>query len=130
MSQFRTGFGYDVHQLVAGRQLLIGGIQIPNSKGALGHSDADVLLHALADALLGAAALGDIGQYFPDSDPSNKDISSRKILSYVYRLITEKGYQKIGKMINELNIPTFITLEGGYNVEMIGRLCRSFLDGF
>lgn len=93
MSQFRTGFGYDVHQLVNGRQLVIGGIQIPHSKGAFGHSDADVLLHAIADAILGAAALGDIGQHFPDTDPANKDISSQKILSYVFKLISEKGYQ-------------------------------------
>lgn len=93
MSQFRTGFGYDVHQLVNGRQLVIGGIQIPHSKGALGHSDADVLIHAIADALLGATALGDIGQHFPDTYPTNKDKSSQKILSHVFKLISEKGYQ-------------------------------------
>ncbi len=93
MNRFRTGFGYDVHQLVPGRPLIIGGIQIPHSKGALGHSDADVLLHAIADALLGATALGDIGQHFPDNDPEIKGISSKKILSHVNKLISEKAYQ-------------------------------------
>jgi len=93
MNRFRTGFGYDVHQLVPGRPLIIGGIQIPYTKGALGHSDADVLLHAIADALLGATAMGDIGQHFPDHDPEIKDISSKKILSHVNKLISEKAYQ-------------------------------------
>lgn len=93
MSRFRTGFGYDVHQLIPGRPLIIGGIQIPFSKGPLGHSDADVLLHAIADALLGAAALGDIGQHFPDDDPAFKDIESRKILVQVNEMISSLGYR-------------------------------------
>jgi len=93
MNRFRTGFGYDVHQLVPGRPLIIGGIQIPHSKGASGHSDADVLIHAISDALLGAAALGDIGQHFPDTDPEIKGINSTKILSHVNTLISEKAYQ-------------------------------------
>ena len=93
MNCFRTGFGYDVHQLVPGRPLIIGGIQIPHSKGASGHSDADVLLHAIADALLGAAAQGDIGQHFPDTDPEIKDINSQKILSHVNKLISGKDYR-------------------------------------
>jgi 2-C-methyl-D-erythritol 2,4-cyclodiphosphate synthase len=92
MSRFRTGFGVDVHQLVPGRPLIIGGIHISFSKGALGHSDADVLLHAIADALLGALALGDIGQHFPDTDSVLKDIQSSVILEKVHRMIQEKGY--------------------------------------
>lgn len=93
MNQFRVGFGYDVHQLVSGRKLIIGGVSINYSKGALGHSDADVLLHALSDALLGAAGLDDIGTYFPDSNPQFKNIDSQLILSEVLKLINEKGYQ-------------------------------------
>lgn len=93
----RIGFGFDVHQLVGGRDLWLGGIRIPHSKGALGHSDADVLLHAICDALLGAAALGDIGFHFPDSDPAWKGTDSKVILSRVLLLILEKGY-KIGNI--------------------------------
>ncbi len=83
----RVGLGYDVHKLVEGRDLIIGGVQIPYEKGLLGHSDADVLLHAIMDALLGAAALGDIGKHFPDTDPKYKGISSIKLLEYVRELI-------------------------------------------
>ena len=79
----RVGMGYDVHKLVEGRDLIIGGVQIPYEKGLLGHSDADVLLHAIMDALLGAAALGDIGKHFPDTDSKYKGISSIKLLEYV-----------------------------------------------
>ncbi len=89
---FRTGIGYDVHQLKEGLPLWLGGIQIQHSKGLLGHSDADVLIHAICDALLGAAALGDIGQHFPDSDPAYKGIDSKLLLSNVCRLIGEKGF--------------------------------------
>jgi 2-C-methyl-D-erythritol 2,4-cyclodiphosphate synthase len=87
----RIGIGYDVHRLVAGRKLIIGGVDIPHEKGLLGHSDADVLLHALCDALLGAAGLGDIGKHFPDSDQRYKGISSLTLLAEVSRLLKEKG---------------------------------------
>ena len=89
----RIGTGYDVHRLVPDRALILGGVQIPHSLGLLGHSDADVLLHAIADALLGAAALGDIGQHFPDSDPAYKGISSRLLLRQVAALLDEKGFR-------------------------------------
>ena len=88
----RVGMGYDVHKLVEGRDLIIGGVKIPHTLGLLGHSDADVLLHAVMDALLGAAGLGDIGKHFPDTDPQYKGISSMKLLSRVAELIREKGY--------------------------------------
>jgi len=88
----RVGQGFDVHQLVEGRDLIIGGVEIPYERGLLGHSDADVLLHAISDALLGAAALGDIGRHFPDSDPRYKGIDSRHLLREVMRLVKGKGY--------------------------------------
>ena len=88
----RIGMGYDVHRLVPDRDLIIGGVKIPYEKGLLGHSDADVMLHAVMDALLGAAALGDIGKHFPDTDPAYKGISSVKLLEHVGKLIEEKGY--------------------------------------
>jgi len=88
----RIGFGIDFHQLVEGRDLWIGGIKIPHHKGAKGHSDADVLLHAICDALLGALALGDIGVHFPDTDSSYKDIDSKILLAKTYQLIQAKGY--------------------------------------
>lgn len=89
----RIGYGFDVHQLVEGRKLILGGIEIPFKKGLLGHSDADVLLHAVTDALLGALALGDIGQHFPDTDPQHKDADSRDLLRYCYSLVKDEGYQ-------------------------------------
>ena len=89
----RIGHGYDVHRLVAGRDLILGGVQIPHRLGLDGHSDADVLPHAVMDALLGAAALGDIGQHFPDTDPAYLGISSLKLLTHVWALITERGYR-------------------------------------
>lgn len=89
----RVGHGYDVHRLVSRRELIIGGVNIPYKKGLLGHSDADVLLHAICDALLGAAALGDIGKHFPDSDDGFKGIDSRKLLRNTVSLIAEKGYK-------------------------------------
>lgn len=89
----RIGHGYDVHQLVAGRKLIIGGVDIAYEKGLLGHSDADVLLHAICDALLGAAALGDIGKHFADTDAKYKNIDSRILLREVSRLITNAGYR-------------------------------------
>ena len=88
----RTGHGYDVHRLVSDRKLIIGGVDIPYEKGLLGHSDADVLLHAVMDALLGAAALGDIGRHFPDSDERYKDADSMKLLLQVGRMLSEAGY--------------------------------------
>lgn len=88
----RIGQGYDVHKLVEGRKLILGGVEIPCEKGLLGHSDADVLTHAVMDALLGAAALGDIGQHFPDTDPRYKGISSIELLKEVGRLLDEKCY--------------------------------------
>ena len=88
----RVGLGYDVHKLVEGRKLILGGVEIPYEKGLLGHSDADVLLHAIMDALLGAAALGDIGKHFPDTDPAYKGISSMKLLEKVGELLEESGY--------------------------------------
>jgi 2-C-methyl-D-erythritol 2,4-cyclodiphosphate synthase len=89
---FRIGQGYDVHQLVEGRPLIIGGIEIPFEKGLLGHSDADVLLHTIADACLGAIAAGDIGKHFPDTDLAFKDADSAKLLTHVWNLIKEEGY--------------------------------------
>ncbi len=88
----RVGMGYDVHRLVEDRDLIIGGVKIPHTLGLLGHSDADVLLHAIMDALLGAAALGDIGKHFPDTDPQYKGISSIRLLEHVAKLLEEKGY--------------------------------------
>jgi len=88
----RIGHGYDVHRLVENRRLILGGVNIPYDKGLLGHSDADVLLHAVSDALLGAAALGDIGKHFPDSDMTFKDADSRELLREVVNLVKKKGY--------------------------------------
>lgn len=88
----RIGMGYDVHRLVEGRDLIVGGVKIEYEKGLLGHSDADVLLHAIMDALLGAAALGDIGKHFPDSDPQYKGISSIKLLEHVGQLLSDNNY--------------------------------------
>ena len=88
----RIGMGYDVHKLVPNRDLILGGVKIPHELGLLGHSDADVLLHSIMDALLGAAALGDIGKHFPDTDPAYKGADSVKLLEHVGRLIREAGY--------------------------------------
>ena len=88
----RIGHGYDVHRLVEGRDLILGGVKIDYEKGLLGHSDADVLLHAVSDALLGAAGLGDIGRHFPDTDPKYKGADSLELLREVYRKISEKGF--------------------------------------
>ena len=104
MQEFRIGFGIDFHQLVAGRELWIGGIKLEHSKGAIGHSDADVLLHAICDAMLGAACLGDIGLHFPDTDDAYKNIDSKILLKRCNELIKKTGYQ-IG------NIDSTICLE-------------------
>ncbi len=101
---FRIGFGLDFHQLVEGRPLYIGGVVIPHHKGALGHSDADVLLHAICDAMLGALALGDIGTHFPDTDAAFKNIDSKILLERTYSLISEKGYKVV-------NIDSTVCLE-------------------
>ncbi len=93
MSSFRIGHGYDVHKLAENRDCIIGGVKIPHTLGLLGHSDADVLLHAVSDALLGALALGDIGKHFPDTDPNYKNADSLKLLAHVVNLIEEQGYQ-------------------------------------
>ena len=88
----RIGHGYDVHRLVEGRELILGGVNIPYELGLLGHSDADVLLHAVSDAMLGAAGLGDIGKHFPDTDPKYKGADSRVLLRHVVKLVRESGY--------------------------------------
>ena len=88
----RIGFGYDAHKLTADRRLVLGGVTIPHEKGLLGHSDADVLLHSISDALLGAAALGDIGKHFPDTDPAYKGADSLILMKKAYSLVKEKGY--------------------------------------
>lgn len=92
MQPFRIGFGYDLHRLIENRKLVLGGIEIPHSKGLLGHSDADCLSHAIADAILGAAGLPDIGHFFPDTDPLNKDMNSQDILKRAQKEISELGY--------------------------------------
>lgn len=92
MSDIRIGYGYDVHRFAKDRKLVLGGVEIPFDKGLLGHSDADVLLHAITDALLGALAMGDIGAHFPDTDPKYKDADSRILLKDAYKLIKAKGY--------------------------------------
>lgn len=92
---FRIGQGFDVHQLTEGRPLIIGGIEIPYEKGLLGHSDADVLLHTIADACLGAIGAGDIGKHFPDTDPTFKDADSAKLLEHVWKIVTDAGYELV-----------------------------------
>ena len=92
MDEIRVGHGYDVHRFAEGRKLILGGVDIPSEKGLLGHSDADVLLHAIMDAMLGACGLGDIGRHFPDNDESYKDISSLTLLRKTYDLVREQGY--------------------------------------
>lgn len=124
----RIGFGFDVHQLQEGRDFWLGGIKIPAKKGILGHSDADVLLHAICDAILGSLALGDIGKHFPDTDHSFKGIDSKLLLAKVIELITAKGY-KIG------NIDTTVVCQQPkimpYADEMracIAQICNISLD--
>lgn len=92
MNDFRIGHGYDVHKLTEGRKLIIGGVEIPHSLGLLGHSDADVLIHAVMDALIGALGLGDIGRHFPDTDPKYRGISSMLLLGYVKEMLDKEGY--------------------------------------
>ena len=92
---YRIGIGYDIHKLIEGRDLIIGGVKITHEKGLLGHSDADVLIHAVIDAMLGALALDDIGTLFPDTDPKYKDIDSTELLKHVFALVSEKGYSVV-----------------------------------
>ncbi|GAX47071.1 2-C-methyl-D-erythritol 2,4-cyclodiphosphate synthase [Pseudolactococcus reticulitermitis] len=93
MPSLKIGHGYDVHQLVKGRQLIIGGVNIPHETGLLGHSDADVLLHAITDAIIGALGMGDIGHAFPDTNPETEGIASTQILADIYQKMVEKGYE-------------------------------------
>lgn len=92
MNMFRVGQGYDVHAFAEGRKLILGGIEIPHERGLLGHSDADVLLHTITDAALGAIGEGDIGRHFPDTDPEWKDADSAKLLQYIWKIVEDKGY--------------------------------------
>jgi len=122
MESIRFGLGYDVHRLVEGRKLILGGVPIPSKIGLLGHSDADVLLHAICDALLGAAALGDIGKHFPDTDERYRGISSLKLLQHVGNLLHDRGYS-IG------NIDSTVILErpklAKYSVLMCRRIGKA-----
>ena len=118
---YRIGSGIDFHQLAEGRELWIGGVHIPYEKGSLGHSDADVLLHAICDAMLGALALGDIGQHFPNTDPTYKNINSSILLARTYELITKKNYKVV-------NVDSTVCLEAPkimkYAVEMRRRIAE------
>lgn len=127
MNNIRIGFGYDVHEFAGGRKLFLGGVEIPSEKGLLGHSDADVLLHAICDALLGALALGDIGKHFPNTDPAFKDADSKKLLSESYRMINDKGYTLVNLdstvIMEEPKLSPYInnmrgTIAGILNVEI------------
>jgi 2-C-methyl-D-erythritol 2,4-cyclodiphosphate synthase len=118
---FRIGLGYDVHRLAEHRKLVLGGVEIPSDRGLDGHSDADVLLHAIMDALLGAAALGDIGKHFPPSDPQYKDISSALLLRHVSRLVKERGYSIV-------NIDATVILERPKIAPYIDRMCAAIAE--
>jgi 2-C-methyl-D-erythritol 2,4-cyclodiphosphate synthase len=124
----RVGIGYDVHRLSEGRKLILGGVEIPYELGLLGHSDADVLIHAICDAILGAAALGDIGSHFPDTDPKYKGISSLILLSKVQSLVKEMGYS-----IN--NIDSIVIAQqpklAPFIPQMIGKIAQALkIDGY
>lgn len=118
---YRIGIGYDVHQLADGLPLTLGGVRIAHTKGLVGHSDADVLIHAVCDALLGAAALGDIGQHFPDTDEKFKGIDSRLLLKKVVRLVDEQGYQ-----IN--NIDSILCLQKPKVAPYIGQMRQQLAE--
>ena len=120
--QLRIGHGYDVHRIVSGRPLVLGGVEIPWDRGLLGHSDADVLVHAVMDALCGAANLGDIGALFPDSDPRYAGISSLKLLAEVGRLVAEKGYA-IGNI--DATLIAQAPKVGPYKREMAARMAEA-----
>jgi len=114
----RIGFGYDSHKLVRGRKLIVGGVEIPCDRGLLGHSDADVLLHAICDAVLGAVAEGDLGRHFPDTDPAYKDIQSRELLIRVNRIAIKKGFR-----IN--NVDTTVVLENPKLKEYLEQMVKN-----
>jgi 2-C-methyl-D-erythritol 2,4-cyclodiphosphate synthase len=118
---FRIGYGYDVHKLVEGRKLFLGGVEIPHSKGLEGHSDADVLLHALCDALLGAAGFRDIGHQFPNTDPAYKNISSLILLKHVFDLISKDGW-KVG------NVDSMVLLEEPKIAKFIPSMKKNISD--
>ena len=121
MSRMRIGFGIDFHQLAMGRPFKLGGVHVPSDRGAVGHSDADVLIHAICDALLGALCLGDIGVHFPNTDPTYKDIDSKILLEKTYKLVREKGYRVV-------NIDSTVCLEAPkimrYAVQMRETMAR------
>lgn len=117
----RIGFGFDVHRFAEGRKLVLGGVEIPHTKGLDGHSDADVLLHALMDALLGAAALGDIGKHFPNTDPRFKDISSLKLMRHVGDLLGSKGFRIV-------NVDAMLVLERPKILPHVEQMCRNIAD--
>ena len=124
----RIGFGFDVHQLKEGRQLWLGGVLIPHTKGALGHSDADVLLHAICDAILGALALGDIGQHFPDNDATFKGIDSKFLLQTVIELVDSKGY-KVGNIDSSLCLESPKVMKYATQMrEVISGICNIAVD--
>jgi 2-C-methyl-D-erythritol 2,4-cyclodiphosphate synthase len=120
---YRIGLGTDFHQLTAGRKLMLGGIEIPHSKGSLGHSDGDVLLHAICDALLGALNLGDIGMHFPDTDQSLKDVDSRILLEKTFHLIHKKGFRIVNMdAVICLERPKIMTYAGAMRKVIAGIL--------
>ena len=117
----RIGFGFDTHQLTPSNEIILGGISIPSEKGALGHSDADVLIHAICDALLGAACMGDIGTHFPDTDPAYKGADSKKLLREVVDLLNEKNY-------HICNIDTTVCLEKPKMAPYIGQIKKKLSE--
>ena len=120
-NNYRTGIGFDVHAFASGRKLIIGGVEIPYNKGLQGHSDADVLMHAITDAILGALALGDIGKYFPDTSPDFKDADSSALLKKIYNLISEKGYI-IG------NVDSIVTMQAPKIAPFISQMQKKISD--
>ena len=121
MNMIRTGFGYDIHRLVTQRKLILGGVVIPSEVGLLGHSDGDVLLHAICDALLGAAALGDIGKHFPDTDKKFKDVSSLSFLSTVRELLEQNRFRVI-------NVDSTVVIERPKIASFIPEMQRNIAD--
>jgi 2-C-methyl-D-erythritol 2,4-cyclodiphosphate synthase len=120
-NNYRTGIGFDVHAFAKGRKLIIGGVEIPYDKGLVGHSDADVLLHAICDAFLGALAMGDIGKYFPDTSPEFKDADSSTLLKRVYKLVSEKGYS-IG------NVDSIVAMQAPKIAPFISQMQKKISD--